>query len=53
MRIEYVIIAIILMIVVVLAIVTMLSGAVPSVKNAFDNFICGLGLDPNKCKIIP
>jgi len=51
MRIEYVIISIILMLVVVLAVVSFLSGAVPSVREAFENIKCGLGLI--KCQPAP
>ncbi|MBI5060832.1 MAG: hypothetical protein HZB67_00800 [Candidatus Aenigmarchaeota archaeon] len=53
MRIEYVIVSIILMLVVVLAVIAFLSGSVPSFRIALDNFICGLGLDPTKCKTTP
>ncbi len=45
MRIEYVIISIILMLVIILAIVSFLSGSVPAVKDALKNLACGLGLE--------
>ena len=44
MRIEYVIVAIIVMIVILLALVTFLSGVVPGVREALHNIACGLGL---------
>ena len=47
MRIEYLIISIIIMLVIVVAVVTFVSGNTPAVKDALKNLACSFGLE--KC----